>query len=120
MKQRSVLHGSVLLVAVALAVAFAELVAGRGRSAAAARTSPPARSSGAKPTPAFQPGELIVKYKAAVRPPAAQPYAQAEGFASYTGSDHLDKLHQRYKIKGIRPLFTVPAKMDSAGRAYRY
>ena len=76
MKQRSVLHGSVLLVAVVLAVAFAGLVAGHGRSAAAARTSPPARSPGAKPTPAFQPGELIVKYKPQVRPPAAQLQAQ--------------------------------------------
>ncbi len=65
----------------------------------------------AKPSPRFQPGELLVKFRPEWRPPAAQLYQRRQLFAAYTGSPRLDVLHQRYRVTEIRPLFplTPPA-----------
>ena len=57
----------------------------------------------------FRPGELLVKFKPNWRPPAAQLYRRRQSFAPYTGSSHLDTLHQRYGVTEIRPLFPLAA-----------
>jgi hypothetical protein len=50
------------------------------------------RAAAGRPTPAYQPGELVVKFKTDVRSPAAQLSQRRQSFAPYTGSTHLDAL----------------------------
>jgi subtilisin family serine protease len=104
-----------ILAVAACAAWLAATAAGHGRAATAAPTS---RSPAAKPTPSFKPGELIVKYKSAVRPPAAQLFAGGRSFAAATGSTHLDDLHRRYGVKAIEPLFLVP-QQGAAGSGFQ-
>ncbi len=65
-------------------------------------------AAAARPTPAYRPGQLVVKFKPSVRPPAAQLSQRRQSFAPYTGSSHLDTLHQRYGVTAMQPLFPLP------------
>jgi len=91
-----------------------------GLAAVAAVGPAPPTSHGApgsKPTPSYKPGELLVKYKPELRLSAARLFQHGQRFAAITGWRHLDDIHQRYAVKEIRPLFTVPGKMDATGHA---
>ena len=71
------------------------------------------------PTPAapkVKAGELLVKFRPEIRPPAASLHQSRQAFAPYTGSTHLDALHQRYRVQSIEPLFTPPQAAIGAGR----
>lgn len=65
-----------------------------------------------------RPGELVVKYRSESRPPAAALYRSRKSFSAYTRSAHLDALHQRYQVKDIQPLFTLP-RQKASGQMYR-
>jgi subtilisin family serine protease/Tol biopolymer transport system component len=77
------------------------------------------RGALAAPTPAYRPGELVVKFKPEFRPPPASGARRRQGAAS-TGSAHLDALHQRYRASALQPLLTLPtsgARRRGAGDA---
>ncbi len=61
-----------------------------------------------RPPPAYQLGELLVKFRPEWRPPAAQLHRRGALFAPYTGSSHIDDLHRRYRVREIQPLFLLP------------
>jgi subtilisin family serine protease len=88
------------------------VIPGRGGSITAAVQG----AGGAGPASAsagFRKGELLVKFRPGVHPPAAQLYQRRQSFAPYTGSSYLDAVHQRYRVTDIRPLFPLAR---SAGR----
>src|SRR5262249_36012926 len=63
-----------------------------------------------RPPPAYQPGQVLVKFRPEWRPPAALLYQRGAPFAPYTGSSHIDDLHRRYRVRDIQPLLLLPQR----------
>ena len=53
----------------------------------------------------FKEGEIIVKFKGQLGDNASTVFSSGQSFAGITGSDNLDKLNIKYKIKKVTPLF---------------
>ena len=114
MRARNVRIAMVALVATGGAATFVWGAHGAGGVGPAPQQTVQRRgAAAARPMPAYRPGELVVKFKADVRPPAAQLSQRRQSFAPYTGSTHLDALHQRYGVTEMQPLFPLP---QPAGR----
>jgi len=73
-------------------------------SEAGASLGPQGRHPVARPTPPYEAGALLVKFRRDHRPPAAALVQRGAAFAPFTGSSHLDELHQRYQVRDMQPL----------------